>query len=128
VCSRKNFALIFIFIFTHMKLYCADYKLSKIEQVYHKNDSTYNSIIYSNYNLSHQNIPRPFFSNCIYVLYSIWSDLLCGLVVRVLDYRYRGPGFDSRALQKKVVGLKRGPLSLVSTTLEQLDRNVAAPV
>jgi hypothetical protein len=41
-------------------------------------------------------------------------DRLCGLVVRVLDYRCRGPGFDSRALQKKVVGLERGPLSLVS--------------
>jgi hypothetical protein len=26
---------------------------------------------------------------------------LCGLVVRVIDYRCRGPGFDSRALQKK---------------------------
>jgi hypothetical protein len=28
-------------------------------------------------------------------------DRLCGLVVRVLAYRSRGPGFDSRALQKK---------------------------
>jgi hypothetical protein len=50
-------------------------------------------------------------------------------VVRVLDYRCRGPGFDSRALHtKKVVGLERGPLSLVSTTEELLDRKVAAPV
>jgi hypothetical protein len=51
-------------------------------------------------------------------------------VVRVLDYRCRGPGFDSRALpkKKKVVGLERGPLSLVSTTEELLDRKVAAPV
>jgi hypothetical protein len=49
-------------------------------------------------------------------------DRLCGLVVRVLDYRSRGPGVDSRALQKKVVGLERGPLSLVSTTEELLDR------
>jgi hypothetical protein len=50
-------------------------------------------------------------------------------VVRVLDYRCRGPGFDSRALpQKKVVGLERGPFSLVSTTEELLDRKVAAPV
>jgi hypothetical protein len=38
------------------------------------------------------------------------------------------PGFDSLALQKKVVGLERGPLSLVSTTEELLDRKVAAPV
>jgi hypothetical protein len=49
-------------------------------------------------------------------------------VVRVLYYRSRGPGFDSRALQKIVVGLERGPLSLVSTTEELLDRQVAAPV
>jgi hypothetical protein len=57
-------------------------------------------------------------------------DRLCGLVVRVLDYRCRGPGFDSLALptQKKVVGLERSPLSLVSTTEELLDRKVAAPV
>jgi hypothetical protein len=32
------------------------------------------------------------------------------------------------ALPKKVVGLERGPLSLVSTTEELLDRKVAAPV
>jgi hypothetical protein len=36
----------------------------------------------------------------------------------------RRPGFDSR----QVVGLERGPLSLVSTTEELLDRKVAAPV
>jgi hypothetical protein len=37
-------------------------------------------------------------------------------------------GFDSRHYQKKkVVGLERGPLSLVSTTEELLDRKVAAP-
>jgi hypothetical protein len=54
--------------------------------------------------------------------------LLCGLVVRVLDYRSRSPGLDSRALQKKVVGLERGPLILMSTTEELLDRKVAAPV
>jgi hypothetical protein len=36
---------------------------------------------------------------------------------------------DSRHYQKKkVVGLERGPLSLVSTTEELLDRKVAAPV
>jgi hypothetical protein len=55
-------------------------------------------------------------------------DRLCGLVVRVLDYRPRGPGSNSRALQKKVVGLERGPLNLVSTTEELRDRKVAAPV
>jgi hypothetical protein len=41
----------------------------------------------------------------------------------------RKPGFDSRHYQKKrVVGLERGPLSLVSTTEELLDRKIAAPV
>jgi hypothetical protein len=41
----------------------------------------------------------------------------------------RRPGFDSRHYQKiKVVGLEWGPLSLVSTTEELLDRKIAAPV
>jgi hypothetical protein len=41
----------------------------------------------------------------------------------------RRPGFDSQHYQKKkVVSLERGPLSLVSTTEELLDRKVAAPV
>jgi hypothetical protein len=62
------------------------------------------------------------------VLVMISLDRLCGLVVRVLGYRSRGPGFNARALQKKVVGLERGPLSLVSTTEELLGRKVAAPV
>jgi hypothetical protein len=48
-------------------------------------------------------------------------DRLCDLVVRVLYYRSRGPGFDSRALQKRVVGLELGLLSLVSTTVELLN-------
>jgi hypothetical protein len=72
---------------------------------------------------------------------STLQDRLCGLVVRVLGYRFGGPGFDSQALQdfpkkkerkkkkgKQVVGLERGSLSLVSTTEELLDRKVAAPV
>ena len=39
-------------------------------------------------------------------------DRLCGLVVRVSGYRYRGLGFDSRRYQifLVVVGLERGPL------------------
>jgi hypothetical protein len=40
----------------------------------------------------------------------------------------RRPGFDSQHYQKKIVGLERDPLSLVSTTEELLDRKVAAPV
>jgi hypothetical protein len=53
----------------------------------------------------------------------MWENRLCGLVVRVPGYRSRGPEYDSRALQKKVVGLERGPLSLVSTTEELLGTN-----
>jgi hypothetical protein len=45
-------------------------------------------------------------------------------VVRVLGYRFRGPGFGSRRYQIfwEVVGLERGPLSLVSTIEELLGR------
>jgi hypothetical protein len=55
-------------------------------------------------------------------------DRLCGLVVRVLGYRSGGPGSIPGTSKKKVVGLERGPLSLVTTTEELLDRKVAAPV
>jgi hypothetical protein len=63
-------------------------------------------------------------------------------VVRVLGYRYGGPdsipgttrfsegggGETNKNKRTTVVGLERGPLSLVSTTEELLDRKVAAPV
>jgi hypothetical protein len=63
------------------------------------------------------------------------TDRLCGLVVRVLGYRSGGPGSIPGTTRfsggggkgKQVVGLERGPLSLVSTTEELLDRKVAAP-
>jgi hypothetical protein len=56
-------------------------------------------------------------------------DRLCGLVVRVLGYRSAGPGsIPGTTRKKKVIGLERGTLSLVSTTEELLDRKVAAPV
>jgi hypothetical protein len=55
-------------------------------------------------------------------------DRLCGLVVRVVFYRSGGPGSIPGTTKKKVVGLERGPLSLVSTTEELIDRKVAAPV
>jgi hypothetical protein len=35
-----------------------------------------------------------------FIFNSVPGDRLCGLVVRVLDYRCRSPGFDSRALKK----------------------------
>jgi hypothetical protein len=56
------------------------------------------------------------------------KDCLCGLVVRILDYRSGGPVSIPGATRKKIVGLERGPLSLVSTAEELLDRKVAAPV
>jgi hypothetical protein len=51
-------------------------------------------------------------------------DHLCGLVVTVPGYRSRGPELHSRRYQTlwEVVGLTRGPLSLVSTTDELLQR------
>jgi hypothetical protein len=47
---------------------------------------------------------------------------LFGLVVRILGYSSRSPGFDSRRYQIfwEVVGLERGPLSLVRITEELL--------
>jgi hypothetical protein len=60
---------------------------------------------------------------------SLYVDRLCGLVVIVLGYRSGGPGsIPGTTRKKKVMGLERGPLSLVSTTEELLDRKVAAPV
>jgi len=51
------------------------------------------------------------------------KDRLCGLVVRVSGYRYRGPGFDPRRYQIfwVVMGLERGPLSLVRSNEELLE-------
>jgi hypothetical protein len=43
-------------------------------------------------------------------------DRLCGLVVRVLGYRSGGPGsIPGTNRKKKLMGLERGALSLVST-------------
>jgi hypothetical protein len=53
---------------------------------------------------------------------------LCGLVVRVLGYRAGVPGSIPGHYEKNVVSLERGPLSLMNTTEELLDRKVAAPV
>jgi hypothetical protein len=66
-------------------------------------------------------------ANWIYICY-VEEGRLCGLVVRVLDYRSGGPGSILGTNKKKVVGQERGPLSLLSTTEELLDRKVAAPV
>jgi hypothetical protein len=63
-------------------------------------------------------------------IYTIITDRLCGLVIRVPGYRPSGPLFHSRRYQifRVIVGLKRGPLSLVSINEELLERKVAAPV
>jgi hypothetical protein len=68
---------------------------------------------------------------CIYVISGVcieMSDRHCGLAVRVLGYRSGGPGsipgttrFSGKK-RKTVVGLERGPLSLVSTIEELLGR------
>jgi hypothetical protein len=54
---------------------------------------------------------------------AISSEIHCGLVFRVPGYRSRCPGFDSRRYQIfwEVVGLERGPLSLVRITEELLE-------
>jgi hypothetical protein len=61
----------------------------------------------------------------IYECVCMCLDRLCDLVVRVTGYRSRSPGFDSLRYQifREVVGLERGPLSLVSTIEEILGRN-----
>jgi hypothetical protein len=63
---------------------------------------------------------------CIHRYSYTVQDHLCGLVVRVLGYRSGGPGSIPSTTRKKIVCLERGPLSLVSTTEELLDRKVAA--
>jgi hypothetical protein len=61
--------------------------------------------------------------------YVTLNDRLCGLTVRVLGYRSGGPdSIPGTTRKKEVVGLERGPLSLMSTTEELLDREVATPV
>jgi hypothetical protein len=52
-------------------------------------------------------------------------DRFCGLVVRVPDYRSRGPGCDFQPYRifLVAVSLKRGPLSLVKIIEELLGRN-----
>jgi hypothetical protein len=58
------------------------------------------------------------------------SDSLTASVVWWSEFLATDPevGFDSRHYQKKVMCLERGPLSLVSTIEELLDRKVTAHV
>jgi hypothetical protein len=72
-----------------------------------------------------------------YSYFFLLDGRLCELVGRVFGYRSGGPGSipgttrfsgERKKKRKTVVGLERGPLSLVSTTEELLDRKVAAPL
>jgi hypothetical protein len=58
----------------------------------------------------------------IFDILHIGQDL-CGLMVRVLGYRSRNPGLDFGRYQIfwEVVGLERGPLSLVMVIEELLE-------
>jgi hypothetical protein len=64
--------------------------------------------------------------DCELTIITALDDRLCGLAIGVVGYRSGGPG--SIPGIKKIVGLERGPLSLVSTIEELLERKVAAPV
>jgi hypothetical protein len=48
------------------------------------------------------------FQTSLHCFFSVTVDRLCGPVVRVLDYRSRGPEFDPRALQNKSSGSGTG--------------------
>jgi hypothetical protein len=54
----------------------------------------------------------------------LWSSGQSSWLATDPEARVRFPALP----EKKVVGLERGPLSLVSTTEELLNRKVAAPV
>jgi hypothetical protein len=86
-------------------------------------------ITVNSHSLHYLIIPTSFPGLCvIFICVGIFGDRLCGLVVRVIGYRSGGPGSIPATTRKKLVGLERGPLGLVRTTEELLDRKVAAPV
>ena len=58
-----------------------------------------NLIIYSDMFRLLETILRLNVKEYIYIYIYIYIDLLCGLVIRVSGYRYRGLGFDSRRYQ-----------------------------
>jgi hypothetical protein len=69
-------------------------------------------------------VQKPTNSECILIVYMVGKmDRLCGLVVIIPGYRSRGPGFVSRRYQIfwEVLGLERGPLSLVRIIEELLE-------
>jgi hypothetical protein len=72
---------------------------------------------------------KSFLTLCNFFVRVIKRYRLCGLVDRALGYRSGGPGsIPVTTRGRKVVGLERGPLSLVSTTEELFDVKVVASV
>jgi hypothetical protein len=65
------------------------------------------------------------FSDIMLLSNYLWQYCLCDLVVRIPSYRSRGPGSILWLYQIfwELVGLERGPFSLLSTTEELLGRN-----
>jgi hypothetical protein len=93
----------------------------------------------SNYRISYyKKLQHQIGSTCIailkpqfYHLFFVYGHIVTASVVQWLEFLATDPEARVRfpALpEKKVVVLERGPLSLVSTTEELLDRIVAAPV
>jgi hypothetical protein len=75
------------------------------------------------YNIQHFSLANRHFDGCMCERPPLWSSGQSSWL------EIRRPGFDFRHYEKrKVVGLERGPLSLVSRTEEPLDTKVAAPV
>jgi hypothetical protein len=97
---------------------CRQYKVPKVVVSISANSYS------QSYLLWHWNLLTQF-SGVVFRECFEYTDRLCGLVVRVPGYRSRGPGSISSAAKFfwEVMGLERGPLSLVSTTEELLGRN-----
>jgi hypothetical protein len=62
------------------------------------------------------------------VVFHIINTFFCKMALFIKLRWINGPGLIPGTTRKKVVGLELGPLSLLSTTEELLDRKVAAPV
>jgi hypothetical protein len=52
----------------------------------------------------------------VILLFVVCLDCLCGLVIRVLGYRSRGPEFNYQRYHIFLSSLERGPFSLVRIT------------
>jgi hypothetical protein len=54
---------------------------------------------YIQWDINYYNLMYNVFNHIFVSVIIVDFDRLCGLVVRVSGYRYRGPGFDSRRYQ-----------------------------